>query len=138
MVASGCLDAVITIQVLMEVTTLAGCGLQGSVDGEAKAATFRRPCAVAINHAGDVFIGDANSVRKLSNGVVTTLAGGTTLGFKDGVGQNAKFNFIKDLAITTDGSIIVADWGNHRIRKITPEGAVSTIAGSGMAGFANG
>ena len=72
-----------------------------------------------------------------STGAATVLAGAGA-GFANGSGSTARFSSPKGLAIAPDGSVIVADTGNHRIRRMTPEGLVSTIAGSGTRGFDNG
>ncbi len=125
------------------VTTLAGvAGVSGSNDGTA-GAQFNHPTGVAVDTAGNVFVADTNNneVRKVTAaGAVTTLAGlaGTT-GSADGSGSAARFNGPSGIVADAAGNLYVADTLNHTIRKITPGGAVSTIAGSaGTSGFANG
>lgn len=69
---------------------------------------------------------------------VSTLAGDGTAGFLDGQATATRFNLPNGIALTPSGSLYVADMNNHRLRKITPGGTVSTIAGSGTRGVANG
>jgi hypothetical protein len=121
------------------VTTLAGSTF-GSTDGVATAAQFEFPVALAVDAAGNVYVGDRDNhrIRKITPaGAVSTLAG-STQGFADGTGTAARFNFPAGVAVDAAGNVYVADTFNQRIRKITPAGAVSTLAGSGTAGFANG
>lgn len=73
-----------------------------------------------------------------SNVIVTTLAGSGTSGYADGNGTSASFSFPSGVAVDGSGNVYVADWGNHRIRKITPSGIVTTLAGSGSFGSTDG
>jgi formylglycine-generating enzyme required for sulfatase activity len=123
------------------VTTLAGSGSNGSADGIGSAATFNNPSGVAVDSAGNVYVGDMsnNKIRKISSaGVVTTLAGSGIGGSGDGTGTGASFFSPYGLAVDVSGNIFVADQGNSKIRKITPEGVVTTVAGSGTAGSLDG
>jgi len=70
--------------------------------------------------------------------VVSTFAGSGTAGFAGGAANTAQFDLPAGVAVDTSGNIYVADESNHRIREITPTGVVSTFAGSGTAGFAEG
>lgn len=76
-------------------------------------------------------------ICRFSCDAVDVIAGGS-FGFADGAGEAAKFNCPLGAAVCADGSIVVADYGNHRVRKISPDGVVSTLAGSGESGLADG
>ena len=121
------------------VTTLAGDGSPLFRDG--RQSGFSDPFGVAIAKDGTIYVADAgesNRIRKISpDGNVTTLAGGSE-GYADGVGPAASFNTPSALALGPDGNLFVADTGNNRIRKITPQGQVSTVAGDGTAGYVDG
>ncbi len=121
------------------VRTIAGDGSPVLRDG--KQSGFSDPFGVAIAKDGTIYVADAgesNRVRKISpDGNVTTLAGGSE-GFADGIGPAASFNTPSALALGPGGNLFVADTGNNRIRKITPEGQVSTVAGDGTAGYVDG
>lgn len=124
------------------VTTLAGDGAPLFRDSQQPAqAAFSDPFGIAVAEDGAVYVADAgesNRIRKItSDGIVTTLAGGNE-GFRDGAGSDALFNTPSGLAIDAAGNLYVADTGNNRIRKVTPPGEVSTIAGDGNAGYADG
>ncbi|HLL77196.1 MAG TPA: hypothetical protein VK421_18225 [Pyrinomonadaceae bacterium] len=125
-----------------KVMTAAGDGAPGYQDNaQAHHARFGDPFGVAVDKLGNVYVADAgasNRVRKLTPvGAVSTLAGGAE-GYADGAGAAASFNTPSALAADGDGNLYVADTGNNRIRKITPEGVVSTIAGDGARGFRDG
>jgi len=126
------------------VTTLAGlAGSSGSIDGTGSAARFNRPCGVAVGSAGNVFVADSdnNVIRKITPAaVVTTLAGlAGNSGSTDGTGSAAVFNHPQGVAVDSAGTVYVADTGNHTIRKITPAGVVTTLAGlAGSSGSADG
>lgn len=121
------------------VTTIAGDGSPLVRDG--KQSAFADPFGVAIAGDGTIYVADAgesNCIRKIAaDGNVTTLAGGGE-GFADGTGTSASFNTPSALALGPDGNLYVADTGNNRIRKITPTGQVSTVAGDGTAGYLDG
>jgi len=123
------------------VTTLAGSGEPGFVNEIGVTAQFNNPHGVAIDSSRNVYVADSNNhrIRKITpSGEVSTLAGSGAAGFADGTGTAAKFRFPRGIAIDSSGTIYVADQINHRIRKITAEGVVTTLAGSGTAGFFDG
>ena len=124
------------------VTTLAGDGSPSFRDAAQPAqSAFADPFGIAINKDGVIYIADAgesNRIRKLApDGSVTTLAGSVEA-FADGPGAQAAFNTPSGLALDSKGNLFVADTGNNRIRKITPQGLVSTVAGEGTAGYVDG
>jgi len=122
------------------VSTLAGSGTSGSDDGTGAAAQFNSPRAVAVDASGNVYVADGinHTIRKITPaGEVSTLAGSGASGFADGAGTAAQFYFPKGIALDASGNIYVADEINHRVRKVTPTGTVSTLAGS-TSGFADG
>lgn len=124
------------------VTTLAGkAGEPGNADGKGTAAKFDTPRAVALDKNGNVYVADEGNhlIRKIEpDGTVTTLAGSGTVGFAEGKGTAAAFHTPRGVAVGPEGNVYVADFGNHRIRLITPDGTVSTYAGDGKAGFSDG
>src|SRR6185436_19634651 len=107
--------------------------LPGLTDGFGSFARFNSPMGVAVDAAGNCFVADwANHViRKINpEGLVTTWAGlGGDAGNADGNGGNARFNFPTSLAVDAAGTVYVSDYGNSTIRKITSEGAVTTLSG---------
>lgn len=127
------------------VTTLAGSGTSGLADGTGSAAKFYFPEGIAVDDAGNVYVADRNNhrIRRIDTNLspasadyVTTFAGGSS-GFVDGTGTEAQFSYPYDVAIGPDGNLYVADELNHSIRKITPEGEVTTLAGDGSQGTFN-
>jgi sugar lactone lactonase YvrE len=112
--------------------TWAGNGTAGLFNATGKAARFNLPYGVATDAAGNVYVADAfnHCIRKVTpSGVVTTLAGTGRQGYADGPGTTAQFNSPLDVAALADGTVYVSDTWNHCIRKITPSGVVSTLAG---------
>ena len=129
------------------VTTLAGlAGHAGSADGTNSAARFNLPYGVAMDSAGNLYVADTlnYTIRKVTpvgtNWVVTTLAGAAGVaGSADGTNSAARFNGPADTAVDTNGNVYVTDFNNDTIRKVTPAGVVTTLAGlAGSSGSADG
>jgi hypothetical protein len=126
------------------VTTFAGAsGLSGIANGTGAAARFNHPTRLTFDPSGNLYVADTfnHTIRKItSGGLVTTFAGleGVT-GTSDGAGLNALFNKPGGLATDSAGNLYVADTGNSTIRKVTPAGVVSTLAGLGtISGLKDG
>ena len=123
------------------VTTLAGDGIPGAADGPAASSRFDDPFGVALDNRGKVYVadaGDTNRIRSIApDGTVATFAGSKE-GFQDGIGTAAAFHTPSAIAFDHEGNLYVADTGNHAIRKITKDGAVTTLAGNGTPGDADG
>ncbi len=118
-------------------------GIAGSADGQGNAAQFGNPDRIATDGAGNVYVADVGNytIRKITPaGSVTTLAGMVGIaGSADGQGNAARFGLINGLAVDRAGNVFVADSSNQTIRKITPAGLVSTLAGlAGNPGSADG
>ena len=128
------------IRSMVQVSTLAGTGAAGSVDGSTTSATFNGAMGVAAGD-GIVYVSEygGNRIRKISNGVVSTLAGSGVVGSADGVGTAASFTHPLGIAINpADFAVIVADYEGHRIRRVDSTGSVTLLAGTGVAGGTNG
>ena len=126
------------------VATLAGlAGHVGTADGTGTSARFHQPSGVAVDVAGNVYVADAYNatIRKVTpDGEVTTWAGvAGDHGSRDGIGNVARFGYPYALAVDMAANIYVADSGDHTVRKVTPEGMVTTVAGlSGSKGSLDG
>jgi trimeric autotransporter adhesin len=124
------------------ISTVAGNGTAGfSGDGgQATSAQLNQPWGVAVDSSGNLFVADLmnNRVRKVTpDGTISTVAGIGNPGFSGDGGQatSAQLNLPAGLAVDRVGNLYIADSGNHRIRRVTPGGIISTVAGTGMAGF---
>jgi len=124
------------------ISTVAGYAGKGSADGLGSGALFFNPQGVAVDGAGNVYVADSgnNTIRVItSSGVSSTLAGTAgVIGSADGSGGSASFNQPSGIALDNATNLYVTDYGNSAIRKITPSGHVTTMAGSaGVTGSAN-
>ncbi|MCZ6489303.1 MAG: hypothetical protein O7A06_02090 [Acidobacteria bacterium] len=122
------------------ITTVAGGSLGFSGDGGlATQAALNTAQGVAVDSAGILYIADRfnHRIRQVENGIITTVAGNGSAGFSGdgGLATNAMLNMPYSVAVDTVGNLYIADAGNHRIRKVTPEGTITTVAGDGTAGF---
>ncbi|MEO8885849.1 MAG: hypothetical protein ABI367_07275 [Mucilaginibacter sp.] len=123
------------------VTTFAGNITSATIDGTGTSASFKSPTGICIDSKGNIFVSDnaANVIRKITPaGVVTTFAGNGTKGFVDGTGTAASFSIPQGMTIDALDNLYIADSGNYAIRKVTPNGVVTTVAGTGKFGFVNG
>ena len=143
-ILSSLIIILITIQLQGQlVTTVAGQPeIAGASDGAAFDATFNNPHGIAIGDDGTVYVSDrwSHTIRKIElDGTVSTLAGQVGIsGDTDGENSVALFYEPWGLCVRSDGNVYVADTRNNKIRKVTPDGVVSTIAGSGNYGTSNG
>ena len=132
------------------ITTIAGSGVAGHVsqglplpedDGPAIDAQLNDPIGVAIDHAGNILIADAlyHRIRRVTaDGTITTIAGNGIPAFwgDGGPATAANLKYPTGVALDHDGNVFIADAANHRIRRIDPDGTITTVAGTGGAGFA--
>jgi trimeric autotransporter adhesin len=125
------------------ITTVAG-GASGGYSGDGGAATaalINHPVGIATDAAGNVYFSDEgnNMVRKITvtTGIISKVAGSGTAGYTGdgGAATLARLNQPKMIAIDASGNVLIADWLNHSIRKVTPSGTITTICGNGTAGF---
>jgi trimeric autotransporter adhesin len=121
------------------ITTVAGNGTKGhSGDGgKAASAQLSRTGGLTVDSAGSLYIAGDNRVRKVApEGVITTVAGNGVQGFSgDGGKATAAQLTPTELAVDAAGNLYIADFLNFRIRKVTPDGTITTVAGNGIAGF---
>jgi len=123
------------------VTNIAGSGTSGSADGTGTQASFYYPQGIAVDGTGTLYVADTDNqkIRKIEpGGVVSTFAGSGSYGSRDGIGSLASFNGPSGVAVDVNKNIYVADAGNYKIRKISPTGEVTTLAGCGVEGAIDG
>ncbi len=111
---------VLTVQTQNYVTTYAGTGSAGFVNGDTSVASFNKPFGICIDQEGNLYLADAynNCIRKISNdGMVTTYAGTGTAGYLDGPATEAKFNQPINICLDEEGNMYVSDFLNQRIGK---------------------
>jgi hypothetical protein len=119
-----------------QVSTIAGTGIEGIKDGNRNTAQFFFPEGVVIDKQGNLFVADVNRIRKITPaGIVSTFAGSQLSGPEDGPPGIGRFTLIEDIAIDEHNNLFASD--DNLIRKISPDGVVSTIAGS-TAGYKDG
>lgn len=133
-----------------QVSTFAGTGQPEGTDGVGQAASFELPNRIAIDAVGNLYVTEGRfldfgertygfRVRKITpEGQVSTLAGTGEPGYRDGPALSAEFDVPIGIDVDPEGNVYVVDCGAHRIRRISPEGTVSTLAGNGKAGYADG
>jgi gliding motility-associated-like protein len=122
------------------VSTIAGIGRPGNINGPGADATFNLPENL-VAYGGNVYVADTYNqlIRKIdATGLVTTFAGSGAAGNTDGPAASASFNLPNGVTFDTGGNLYVVDPTSNKIRKITPAGVVSTFAGLGTAGDGNG
>jgi hypothetical protein len=125
------------------ISTVVGTG-KGGFSGDGGPATEARlfPWTLALDGAGNLFIGDFGvQVRKVSpDGLITTVAGSGKEGFSGdgGPAMEARFSELRLGVVDAAGNLFIADTANHRVRKVSPEGIITTVAGSGPTGIAKG
>ena len=122
------------------VTTYAGTGVKGFAEGTLKTAQFDKPNGIAVDGQGNVYVTEyaGSRIRKIaSDGTVSTLAGSGVYGYKDGKGSAAQFRSPGKMVCDPQGNVYVIDDGS-RIRKITPTGDVTSVAGISSCGSADG
>src|SRR5262249_28182852 len=107
--------------------------------GPATSAQLWSPIGLVVDSNGNVFIADSgnNRIRKVSAGLITTVAGIGAAGFSGDAGAavSAQLSGARDVAVDASGDLFIADTGNNRIRKVTPDGVITTVAGNGVATF---
>jgi len=124
------------------VTTVAGTGVFGTTNGNVTFASFGFPVGITVTPNGyTIYVSDYNThvIRKIENGQVSTIAGTVFIsGMNNGAGATATFNHPYGLSMANNGDVLIADEWNSMLRRMTPSGNVSTIAGTGIPGVIDG
>lgn len=123
------------------VSTYAGTGSPGYVNGDTSLAQFNKPFGICLDQEGNLYLADAynHCIRKISSdGIVSTYAGTGQAGYQDGNASEARFNQPINICLDEAGNMYVSDFINQRIRKISSDMEVTTIAGTGVAGYQEG
>lgn len=121
------------------VGTVTGSGKYGYADGPIPVAEFTNTSALVQDGLGNLLVADMHRIRKIApDGAVSTLTGTPEAGYRDGSVDSAQFNAISGLWLLPDGGLLISDSWNHRIRKLSKDGRVTTVAGSGPVGYENG
>lgn len=133
-------DKVTTIAGKYSVDESIGLPRIGFADGNALEAKFNAPRYAVVNSKGEIFVTDTgnNAVRKIAGGKVYTFSGNGTAGYADGSAAAARFNTPSGIAVDKDDNLFIADTMNNVIRKITPNGTVTTFAGNTAGGYKDG
>ena len=124
-----------------EVSTIAGTIKAGNADGKGQAASFFYPCAITVDGKGNLYVADTENslIRKITpDGMVTTIAGALTPGNREHPQDSTRLDNPRGILIDHQGNLIVTDWAKDIIRKITPDGKMTTIAGTGEPGAQDG
>ena len=136
------IDSVIRkVSSLGVITTVAGVGIGGySGDGgPAISAHLSAPNGVAVDGGGNLYIGDAwnGRLRKVASGIITTVAGNDTHSYSGdgGPAVNAQLNYPRSVAVDASGNVFIADLANQRVRRVSASGIITTVAGNGTAGY---
>lgn len=140
-VADWAKDMIRKISPSGKITNIAGNGNPGSTNGKDSSASFYLPGGIAVDRSGNIYVSDTynNMIRKISpSGIVITIAGKKNKGAADGKDTAASFSHPAGITVDKSGNLYVADVENNKIRKISPDGVVSTLAGTGVRGSTNG
>jgi sugar lactone lactonase YvrE len=121
------------------ITTIAGGGTLSGDNVPAIQAQLSDPQGIAVDSQGNIYIADSgtDTIRKISGGIISTIAGNGTRGYSGDGGPSLAAQFITPgaLAIDSASNLYVADIGNNRIRRIANDGTISTVAGTGIVGY---
>jgi|GEM_PF-2038184 len=123
------------------VSTVAGSGQAGYQDGPALTAEFNFPNDLVVDAKTNIYVCEFynHTIRIIHpDGLVTTFIGNGMAGTNNGLGMEAQLNFPAGIAVDLEGNFFITEWSSHRIRKATPDGRVTTYAGSSVSGFVNG